>query len=231
MPCPDPLGDDQVAGLQSCSHLLVELWAGHMRHRDQHEIQRRIPTPHREYRMPDSCARHLDDPHNPVTFFVVPDQGAVVTRSGMAYAPSRTHDPGLPAGTQLTLSRSLLVDRSVDGGSARRGTPWRGRPGDILFGVAVTDGMLRGWRQPRLFAPKFTLSAGSFHALAGSHVSASTTVALLAVITAALDPCRAAIRSVRESAPGTLRFCPGRRRLAKWRSHGNKRVGSAGTRP
>jgi hypothetical protein len=31
---------------------------------------------------------------HPVTFFVVPDQGAVVTRLGMTDAPSRTHDPG-----------------------------------------------------------------------------------------------------------------------------------------
>ncbi|WP_257922434.1 VOC family protein, partial [Amycolatopsis iheyensis] len=30
----------------------------------------------------------------PVTFFVVPDQGAVVTRPGMTCAPSRRHDPG-----------------------------------------------------------------------------------------------------------------------------------------
>src|SRR5690606_40243144 len=30
----------------------------------------------------------------PVTFFVVPDQGAVVARFGMTDAPSRVHDPG-----------------------------------------------------------------------------------------------------------------------------------------
>jgi hypothetical protein len=31
---------------------------------------------------------------SPVTFFVAPDQGVVVARSGMTSAPSRRHDPG-----------------------------------------------------------------------------------------------------------------------------------------
>ncbi|MEV6830545.1 hypothetical protein [Amycolatopsis sp. NPDC051102] len=31
----------------------------------------------------------------PVTFFVAPDQGVVVTRPGMTCAPSRRHDPGV----------------------------------------------------------------------------------------------------------------------------------------
>jgi hypothetical protein len=31
---------------------------------------------------------------SPVIFLVAPDQGALVARLGMTYAPSRTHDPG-----------------------------------------------------------------------------------------------------------------------------------------
>ncbi|QFZ18559.1 hypothetical protein [Saccharothrix syringae] len=47
---------------------------------------------------PSKTMKHMPDfPDrfdSPVTFFVVPDQGAVVAGSGMTCAPSRRHDPG-----------------------------------------------------------------------------------------------------------------------------------------
>jgi len=112
----------------------------------------------------------------PVTSFVVPDQGAVVARSGMTDAPSRTHDPGV-------VSPGLVVQPMTAQGRLPRSAAGRRLTARRRVASARLDVLTRNERGFGWWCPAACSQGGVPYSSAGLVLSRTE------IVEAALDLC------------------------------------------